>query len=57
MREIRQSGSEGGGGETNRPSLPLFRRACASPLVAEYERSTNCVSGIRGRVSNSIIRL
>jgi hypothetical protein len=25
MREIRQSGSEGGGGETNRLSLPLFR--------------------------------
>jgi hypothetical protein len=24
MREIRQSGSEGGGGETNRLSLPLF---------------------------------
>jgi hypothetical protein len=23
MREIRQSGSEGGGAETNRPSLPL----------------------------------
>jgi len=26
MREIRQSGSEGGGGETNRLSLPLFSR-------------------------------
>ena len=26
MREIRQSGSEGGGGETNRLSLPLFGR-------------------------------
>jgi len=25
MREIRQSGSEGGGDETNRLSLPLFR--------------------------------
>ena len=25
MREIRQSGSEGGGTETNRPSLPLSR--------------------------------
>ena len=24
MREIRQSGSEGGGAETNRLSLPLF---------------------------------
>ena len=24
MREIRLSGSEGGGAETNRPSLPLF---------------------------------
>jgi hypothetical protein len=24
MREIRQSGSEGGGTETNRPSLPLY---------------------------------
>jgi hypothetical protein len=24
MREIRPSGSEGGGAETNRPSLPLF---------------------------------
>jgi hypothetical protein len=24
MREIRQSGSEGGGGESNRLSLPLF---------------------------------
>src|SRR5258706_3343900 len=28
MREIRQSGSEGGGGETNRLSLPLFSRRC-----------------------------
>jgi hypothetical protein len=27
MREIRQSGSEGGGGETNRLSLPLFGEA------------------------------
>jgi hypothetical protein len=26
MREIRQSGSEGGGTETNRPSLPLLIR-------------------------------
>jgi len=26
MREIRQSGSEGGGAETNRLSLPLFGR-------------------------------
>jgi hypothetical protein len=25
MREIRQSGSEGGGVETNRLSLPLFK--------------------------------
>ena len=25
MREIRQSGSEGGGTETNRPSLPLSK--------------------------------
>ncbi len=25
MREIRQSGSEGGGAESNRLSLPLFR--------------------------------
>jgi hypothetical protein len=25
MREIRQSGSEGGGAETNRPSLPLSK--------------------------------
>jgi hypothetical protein len=24
MREIRKSGSEGGGAEPNRPSLPLF---------------------------------
>ncbi len=24
MREIRLSGSEGGGAETNRPSLPLY---------------------------------
>ena len=27
MREIRQSGSEGGGAETNRLSLPLFGEA------------------------------
>jgi hypothetical protein len=27
MREIRQSGSEGGGAETNRLSLPLFEEA------------------------------
>ena len=27
MREIRQSGSEGGGGETNRLSLPLLKEA------------------------------
>jgi hypothetical protein len=29
MREIRQSGSEGGGGETNRLSLPLFGEEAA----------------------------
>jgi hypothetical protein len=41
MREIRQSGSEGGGGETNRLSLPLFKlfssflvRLCAKPFFA-----------------------
>ena len=28
MREIRQSGSEGGGGESNCLSLPLFLAGC-----------------------------
>jgi hypothetical protein len=32
MREIRQSGSEGGGGETNRLSLPLFSGAVRRPV-------------------------
>jgi hypothetical protein len=31
MREIRQSGSEGGGGETNRLSLPLFGTGVRQP--------------------------
>ena len=34
MREIRQSGSEGGGGETNRLSLPLLPRVSAVSLMA-----------------------
>jgi hypothetical protein len=33
MREIRQSGSEGGGAETNRLSLPLFRNGERAVLV------------------------
>jgi hypothetical protein len=33
MREIRQSGSEGGGAETNRLSLPLFETSSASSCV------------------------
>jgi hypothetical protein len=32
MREIRQSGSEGGGAETNRLSLPLFVLVFTQPL-------------------------
>ena len=33
MREIRLSGSEGGGAETNRPSLPLFTCRGFGPLL------------------------
>ncbi len=32
MREIRQSGSEGGGVETNRLSLPLFGTPARRPV-------------------------
>ena len=38
MREIRQSGSEGGGAETNRPSLPLSKAPCgrtSDPVSSE----------------------
>src|SRR5438445_13399249 len=34
MRETRQSGSEGGGGESNRFSLPLFLNAFAPDLLS-----------------------
>jgi hypothetical protein len=34
MREIRQSGSEGGGAETNRLSLPLFHTVCVVGVIA-----------------------
>lgn len=40
MREIRTSGSEGGGTEPNRPSLPLSRRfaQCAGGTLASERR-------------------
>jgi hypothetical protein len=37
MREIRQSGSEGGGAETNRLSLPLLLGAAAPFSVGRIE--------------------
>jgi hypothetical protein len=41
MREIRQSGSEGGGAETNRLSLPLFiLRPFRAPRPTLSRRST-----------------
>jgi hypothetical protein len=39
MREIRQSGSEGGGAETNRLSLPLFPEFSHSLCRGWYSRS------------------
>jgi hypothetical protein len=36
MREIRQSGSEGGGAETNRLSLPLFPESSHQPARAAH---------------------
>ena len=41
MREIRQSGSEGGGGETNRLSLPLFPEFSQS--LHGFEQFLPCV--------------
>ena len=46
MREIRTSGSEGGGTEPNRPSLPLSRRFAqctgASPAPVRKLPLTGC---------------
>ena len=39
MREIRQSGSEGGGGESNCLSLPLFQETRMLPACRLSERS------------------
>ena len=36
MREIRQSGSEGGGAETNRPSRPLSATSIAKWKTNSY---------------------
>jgi hypothetical protein len=57
MREIRQSGSAGGGTELNRSSLPrcasasVFDQGGASPLQASAYRPVtdgNCVAARRG---------
>ena len=42
MREIRQSGSEGGAAETNRPSLPLFK---SSERAAVLETGSDLLAG------------
>jgi hypothetical protein len=36
MRETRPSGSEGGGAETNRPSLPLFSATCTARIGSSF---------------------
>lgn len=43
MREICLSGSEGGGAEPNRPSLPLSKRLCRSgvPLPRQMSESVS----------------
>ena len=48
MREIRTSGSEGGGTEPNRPSLPLSRRFAQCTGVARA-RAANFVSSEASR--------
>jgi hypothetical protein len=39
MREIRQSGSEGGGNESNRFSLPLLRERTLISMVEVHDAS------------------
>jgi len=47
MREIRQSGSEGGKAELNRPSLPLS----ASPADADCQQRLPHAHGLEGRAT------
>ena len=58
MREIRTSGSEGGGTEPNRPSLPLSKRCaqCARglPYILVTVATTSASNPMPSRISCSL---